>query len=83
MCKGEINATNLLKQLANDLHNEQIPKQWKQYQFQQDLQTNEWLYDFKKRIDQFKKLSKIDKYHQKGVWFGGLLFPEAYLTATR
>lgn len=29
MCKGEINATNLLKQLANDLHNEQIPKQWK------------------------------------------------------
>lgn len=25
----------------------------------------------------------MQNYHQKGVWFGGLLFPEAYLTATR
>lgn len=31
MCLGSINATNLLKQLALDLHAEQVPKQWHKF----------------------------------------------------
>ncbi len=31
MCLGSINATNLLKQLALDLHAEQVPKLWHKF----------------------------------------------------
>jgi len=31
MCLGNINATNLLKTLALDLHAEQVPKQWHKF----------------------------------------------------
>jgi dynein heavy chain 1 len=31
MCLGTTNATNLLKQLALDLHAEQVPKQWHKF----------------------------------------------------
>lgn len=34
-------------------------------------------------MDQFAQLNQSRKYHQDGVWLGGLLFPEAFLTATR
>lgn len=36
-----------------------------------------------KRFDQFNKLIGTPNYQNSGVWFGGLLFPEAYMTATR
>lgn len=49
----------------------------------QKISANDWLYDFKRRIDQFTHLNNTKNYHQQGVWFGGLLFPEAFLTATR
>lgn len=64
MCHGTINATNLLKTLALDLHAEQVPKQWHKFQFQHKISANEWLIDFKKRIDQFESLNETKKYHQ-------------------
>ena len=68
-----------------------------------NIKFNEWILDFKKRLDQFSKLVSQQEYRmkkkkfylflnfkillkkieKKGVWMGGLLFPEAYLTATR
>ena len=48
-----------------------------------NLPLNKYIPDLKERIDQFKKLVTTPNYQQKGVWFGGLLFPEAYMTATR
>ena len=30
-----------------------------------------------------QRLSTSNDYGKKGLWFGGLLFPEAYMTATR
>lgn len=39
--------------------------------------------DFVKRVEQLKKLSASKDFGQSGLWYGGLLFPEAYLTATR
>ncbi len=30
-----------------------------------------------------QKLSSSTDYGKKGLWFGGLLFPEAFMTATR
>ena len=42
-----------------------------------------WVNDFVKRVEQLKKLSASKDFGQSGLWYGGLLFPEAYLTATR
>lgn len=39
--------------------------------------------DLQKRFEQFNKLIVNPHYQNSGVWFGGLLFPEAYMTATR
>jgi dynein heavy chain 1 len=42
-----------------------------------------YVLDLQKRFEQFEKLMQTPSYHNSGVWFGGLLFPEAYMTATR
>jgi dynein heavy chain 1 len=48
-----------------------------------DITTAEWIQDFAKRIEQMKKLKNEEEFGKNGIWFGGLLYPEAYLTATR
>ena len=82
MCTGERKSTNILKQLAEELHADVIPKKWRKYNVA-NISATEWIDDFKKRIDQLQKLSGSTDFGKKGLWFGGLLFPEAFLTATR
>lgn len=50
-----------------------------------DTTTNltNYILDLQKRFEQFEKLISASSYHTTGVWFGGLLFPEAYMTASR
>jgi dynein heavy chain 1 len=64
------------------LHAEVIPKQWRQYVVA-NISVSAWLVDFVKRVEQLKKLTASKDFGQSGLWFGGLLYPEAYLTATR
>jgi len=82
MCKGNIKSTNMLKQLAEDLHSDVIPKRWRKYTVAQITATI-WVNDFVRRVIQLQDLSKKPDFGQSGLWLGGLLFPEAYLTATR
>jgi len=83
MCSGERKSTNILKSLAEDLHADVIPKRWRRFNIA-NITVTEWIDDFKKRIDQLQKLSSSTDFGKKGgLWFGGLLFPEAYMTATR
>ena len=82
MCKGIRKSSNVLKQLAEDLHADRIPKQWRKYVIA-NISVTAWVSDFIKRIEQLKVLSASKDFGQSGLWFGGLLFPEAYLTATR
>ena len=82
MCEGKINSTNVLKTMAKTLYSENIPKEWQKFPVVK-MNVNDWMLDFKKRLDQFARLMKEKEYQKKGVWFGGLLFPEAFLTATR
>ncbi len=42
-----------------------------------------YILDLQRRFEQFEKLISTPSYHNSGVWFGGLLFPEAYMTASR
>eukprot|EP01016_Furgasonia_blochmanni_P042655 TRINITY_DN567_c0_g1_i1.p1 TRINITY_DN567_c0_g1~~TRINITY_DN567_c0_g1_i1.p1 ORF type:complete len:874 (+),score=315.79 TRINITY_DN567_c0_g1_i1:204-2825(+) len=82
VCEGVTQSTSELRQLAQDIYQEIIPATWKKYNILK-IPVTEWIPDFKKRLDQFQKIMNVKNYQKKGVWMGGLLFPEAYLTATR
>lgn len=43
----------------------------------------EWLNDFKKRVDQMQKIVGQTDFGRSGIWYGGLLAPEAYLIASQ
>ena len=47
------------------------------------INLTNYIIDLQRRFEQFNKLIETPDYQNSGVWFGGLLFPEAYMTATR
>ena len=47
------------------------------------MNVTEWILDFKNRINQLNKITQSPDFGRSGLWIGGLIFPEAYLTATR
>lgn len=82
VCQGTKKSTNELRALADQLHVDAIPKSWRVYRVA-DMAASEWVIDFQKRLAQLKELSERGDYGERGLWLGGLLFPEAFLTATR
>jgi dynein heavy chain 1 len=82
MCKGNLKSTNDLREIARDLFNDQIPRNWKTYAII-SLNVTEWIMDLRNRILQLNKVSAERDFGKRGIWLGGLIFPEAYLTATR
>jgi len=82
MCQGERKSTQFLKQLAEELHADLIPNKWRKYVVP-NISATIWIKDFVTRVEQLKKLSAQGDFGQSGLWYGGLLYPEAYLTATR
>ena len=83
LCEGKLLATNILKALAKDIHSDSIPKGWVTFTVHPTLQLSPYILDLKKRLEQFSRLMVTPNYQRSGVWFGGLLYPEAYMTATR
>lgn len=45
--------------------------------------TSSFISDFKNRLDQFARFTETKDWQRHGVWLGGIIFPEAFLTATR
>jgi len=64
MCEGTSTSTNLTKNLALEIHNDQIPTIWKKYNTLK-MSVNDWMLDFKKRLDQFSKLISMKEYRKK------------------
>lgn len=83
MCEGKIQPLMELKTLALTIYAGSLPKTWKRFTFLETIEVTAWISDFKKRLEQFTKLTGTSDWQKKGVWMGGLLFPEAFLTATR
>lgn len=83
MCSGKTLATNVLRELCKDIHSDAIPKMWVSFTIDPTLNLTNYVIDLQKRFEQFNRLIKTPNYHRSGVWFGGLLYPEAYMTATR
>ena len=82
VCQATKKSTNELRALADELHVDAIPKAWRVYRVA-DMTAPEWMVDFQKRLAQLKALSERGDYGERGLWIGGLFFPEAFLTATR
>lgn len=56
---------------------------WVSFIIDNTINLTSHIIDLQKRFEQFNKLIAAPNYQNSGVWFGGLLFPEAYMTATR
>lgn len=82
-CKGERKSTNHAKAVAQSLHADAVPAHWKKYTVPPTVAAAEWLVDFTRRVEQLKRLSASPDQGRSGIWFGGLLGPEAFLIATR
>lgn len=83
MCDGKLQPLMELKLLAQSLYSGHVPKAWKRFTFLDTIDITAWISDFKKRLEQFETLVKTPEWQKKGVWLGGILFPEAFMTATR
>jgi len=83
VCKGERKSTNHIKALAQALHADAVPPGWKKYVVPDSVPAAEWLNDFARRVEQLRRLSGSADQGRSGIWFGGLLGPEAFLIATQ
>ncbi|XP_065362456.1 dynein heavy chain, cytoplasmic-like [Calliphora vicina] len=89
ICQGEKKQTNHHRYMLSELVRGIIPKGWKRYTVPAGCTVIQWITDFSNRIKQLQKVSQLVS--QAGakelqgfhVWLGGLLNPEAYITATR
>lgn len=84
VCRAERKSTNAIKAISTAIHADVIPPNWKKnYVVLDTFTAAEWLNDFKKRVDQMEKLVNKSDFGRSGMWYGGLLSPEAYLIATQ
>lgn len=89
ICQGEKKQTNHHRSMLSELVRGIIPKGWKRYTVPAGCTVIQWITDFSNRVKQLQKVSQLVS--QAGakelqgfhVWLGGLLNPEAYITATR
>ena len=63
MCEGTTTSTNITKNLALEIHNDLIPTIWKKYNTL-TMSVNDWILDFRKRLDQFSKLIGVKDYRK-------------------
>ncbi|KAJ2368973.1 dynein heavy chain, partial [Coemansia sp. RSA 2610] len=85
VCRGECKQTNHLRQLLADFNAGVVPQSWLVYTVPRGLALSRWIADFVQRLSQTQALaqSALDPQARIDVWLGGLLFPEAFITATR
>ncbi|KAH8272311.1 hypothetical protein KR026_001466 [Drosophila bipectinata] len=89
ICQGEKKQTNHHRSMLSELVRGIIPKGWKRYTVPAGCTVIQWITDFSNRVQQLQKVSQLVS--QAGakelqgfpVWLGGLVNPEAYITATR
>lgn len=89
ICQGEKKQTNHHRSMLSELVRGIIPAGWRKYTVPVGCTVIQWITDFSNRVQQLQSVSEMVS--QAGakelqgfpVWLGGLLNPEAYVTATR
>jgi dynein heavy chain 1 len=83
LCKGDVKLTNDLRSLLADMQTDSIPATWRKFAVA-DISVTEWIADFNRRCAQLENIfSNAHAFQKVMLWFGGLFFPEAFLTASR
>lgn len=85
VCYGDAKTTNDLRDMMGQLGKEIIPPRWKKYTVINTMTVSPWVSDF---ADRCKFLCEVgggnpSDYAKKDFNIGMLLFPGAYITATR
>ena len=89
ICKAEKKQTNHHRMMISNLAKGVIPNIWKFYIVPQATTVIQWVTDFAERVKQLSEISNLYSSKEStalqsiNVWVGGLLNPEAYITATR
>lgn len=81
--------TNETRAMVGALVRGMLPASWRRYAVARGCTVQHWVDDFARRVQQLAHVSRTvaDQGAQRlqtiPVWLGGLLNPEAYITATR
>nr|XP_024214265.1 dynein heavy chain, cytoplasmic isoform X3 [Halyomorpha halys] len=89
ICQGEKKQTNYHRTMLSDLVRGILPSGWRRYTVPRGCTVIQWITDFSNRVKQLDTISLLAS--QRGpseikntpIWLGGLMNPEAYITATR
>jgi len=83
VCKGNAKQTNYMRSLMTSISKGSTPKEWKSYSTPEWVSLNQWIADFVRRMQQLEEISRAADFRTLIIWLGGLLNPEAFVTATR
>nr|CAD7423028.1 unnamed protein product [Timema monikensis] len=89
ICRGEKKQTNYHRNMLSELVKGILPASWRRYTVPRGCTVIQWITDFSQRIKQLQEVSLLvsqggaKELKTFDVWLGGLLNPEAYITATR
>ncbi|XP_047532350.1 dynein heavy chain, cytoplasmic isoform X1 [Vanessa atalanta] len=89
ICQGEMKQTNETRAMVGSLVRGMLPAGWRRYAVARGCTVQQWVDDFARRVAQLAHVSRTvadqgaKRLQSIPVWLGGLLNPEAYITATR
>ncbi|GLV39725.1 Dynein heavy chain 64C [Carabus blaptoides fortunei] len=89
ICQGEKKQTNYHRMMLSELVRGILPVNWRRYTVPRGCTVIQWVTDFSQRVKQLQQVSQLvsqagaKELQSFPVWLGGLLNPEAYVTATR
>ncbi|RVE54307.1 hypothetical protein evm_001134 [Chilo suppressalis] len=89
ICQGEMKQTNETRAMVGSLVRGMLPSSWRRYAVARGCTVQQWVGDFAQRVTQLAAVSEAvaergaQRLQSVPVWLGGLLNPEAYITATR
>nr|XP_049702532.1 dynein heavy chain, cytoplasmic isoform X3 [Helicoverpa armigera] len=89
ICQGEMKQTNETRAMVGSLVRGMLPSNWRRYAVARGCTVQQWVGDFAHRVTQLAAVSDAvaaqgaKRLQSIPVWLGGLLNPEAYITATR
>ncbi|XP_030020118.2 dynein heavy chain, cytoplasmic isoform X1 [Manduca sexta] len=89
ICQGSMKQTNETRAMVGALVRGMLPGPWRRYAVARGCTVQQWVGDFAQRVQQLAHVSDTvaasgaKRLQSIPVWLGGLLNPEAYITATR
>ncbi|BES93792.1 dynein heavy chain [Nesidiocoris tenuis] len=89
ICQGEKKQTNYHRAMVGQLVRGILPASWRRYTVPRGCTVIQWVTDFAQRVKQLDQISQLacsrgpSEIKNVAVWLGGLMNPEAYVTATR